>query len=97
MELVPLQCTVKSQIFVRYLIIPDKIFFCLEAIEFQCNFVLRLLKIRKVVRTNQFQVKSTKISSNMTRRQEFVSGTENRGKENSAKRKGKQKPVTTVA
>ena len=66
--------TVKSQIFVRHLIsyfrtlkkvwnfIPDEnFFFCLEAIEFKCIFVLRPSKVRKLVRTNQFQVKSTKI------------------------------------
>ena len=40
-----------------------KIYFCLEAIEFQCNFVLRPSKVRKLVRTNQFQVKSTKIGT----------------------------------
>ena len=39
-----------------------KIYFCLGAIEFQCNFVLMPSKVRKLVRTNQFQVKSTKIS-----------------------------------
>ena len=63
--------TVKSQIFVRYLIsyfwkkceIWMKIYFCLEAIEFQCNFVLRPSKVRKLVRTNQFQVKSTKMGT----------------------------------
>ena len=40
-----------------------KIYFCLGAIEFQCNFVLRPSKVRKLVRTNQFQVKSTKIGT----------------------------------
>ena len=40
-----------------------KIYFCLEAIEFQCNFVLRPSKVRKLVRTNQFQVKSTKMGT----------------------------------
>ena len=40
-----------------------KIYFCLGAIEFQCNFVLRPSKVRKLVRTNQFQVKSTKIDT----------------------------------
>ena len=40
-----------------------KIYFCLGAIEFQCNFVLRPSKVRKLVRTNQFQVKSTKMGT----------------------------------
>ena len=40
-----------------------KIYFCLEAIEFQCNFVLRPSKVRKLVRTNQFQAKSTKMGT----------------------------------
>ena len=40
-----------------------KIYFCLEAIEFQCNFVLRRSKVQKLVRTNQFQVKSTKMGT----------------------------------
>ena len=40
-----------------------KICFCLGAIEFQCNFVLRLSRVRKLVRTNQFQVKSTKMGT----------------------------------
>ena len=40
-----------------------KNYFCLEAIEFQCNFVLRPSKVRKLVRTNQFQVKSTKMGT----------------------------------
>ena len=40
-----------------------KICFCLEAIEFQCNFVLSPSKVRKLVRTNQFQVKSTKMGT----------------------------------
>ena len=68
--------TVKSQIFVRYLIsyfrtfaksakfnTGRKFIFGLEAIEFQCNFVVRPSKVRKLVRTNQFQVKSTKIGT----------------------------------
>ena len=33
------------------------------AIEFQCNFVLRPSKVRKLVCTNQFQVKSTKMGT----------------------------------
>ena len=45
-----------------------KIYFCLEAIEFQCNFVLRPSKVRKLVRTNQFQVKSMKMGT----RRKFV-------------------------
>ena len=40
-----------------------KIYFCLEANEFQCNFVLRPSRVRKLVRTNQFQVKSTKLGT----------------------------------
>ena len=72
----PCGSTVKSQIFVRYLIsyfrtfaksakfnTGRKFIFGLEAIEFQCNFVLRPSKVRKLVRTNQFQVKSTKIGT----------------------------------
>ena len=39
------------------------IYFRLEAIEFQCNFVLRPSKVRKLVRTNQFQVKGTKMGT----------------------------------
>ena len=45
-----------------------KIYFCLEAIEFKCNFVFRPSKVQKIVRTNQFQVKSTKMGT----RQKFV-------------------------
>ena len=44
-------------------LIPDESLFCLEAIEFQCNFVLRPSKVRKLVCTNQFQVKSTKMGT----------------------------------
>ena len=40
-----------------------KIYFCLGAIKFQCNFVLRPSKVRKLVRMNQFQVKSTKMGT----------------------------------
>ena len=40
-----------------------KIYFCLEAVEFQCNFDLRPSKVRNLVRTNQFKVKSTKMGA----------------------------------
>ena len=38
-----------------------KISFCFEAVEFQCDFIMRPLKVQKLVRANQFQVKSTKM------------------------------------
>ena len=40
-----------------------EIFFCFDALEFQRQFVLRPSKVRKLVRTNQFQVKSTKMGT----------------------------------
>ena len=40
-----------------------KISFCFEAIEFQRHFRRRPSKVRKLVRTNQFQVESTKIGT----------------------------------
>ena len=40
-----------------------KISFCFEAIEFQRHFVRRPSEVRKLVRTNQFQVESTKIGT----------------------------------
>ena len=40
-----------------------KISFCFETFEFQCDFVVRLSKVQKLVRTNQFQVKSTKMGT----------------------------------
>ena len=40
-----------------------KISFCFEAIEFQRHFFRRPSKVRKLVRTNQFQVESTKIGT----------------------------------
>ena len=42
--------------------------FCLEALEFQSHFVLRTSKVRTLVRTNQFQVKCTKMGT----RRKFV-------------------------
>ena len=38
-----------------------KFFFRFEALKFQSHFLLRPSKVRKVVRTNQFQLKSTKM------------------------------------
>ena len=40
-----------------------KISFCFEAIEFQRHFLRRPSKVRKLVRTNQFQVESTKMGT----------------------------------
>ena len=40
-----------------------KISFCFLAIEFQRHFLRRPSKVRKLVRTNQFQVESTKIGT----------------------------------
>ena len=40
-----------------------KISFCFEALEFQCHFALRPSKVRKLVRRNQFQVKSTNMGT----------------------------------
>ena len=72
--------TVKSQIFIRYLFsyfrtfekvlnfILYEYFFCFEAIELQCDFIMKLSKVGKLVRTNQFQVKSTKMGT----RRKFV-------------------------
>ena len=40
-----------------------KISFCFDALEFQRYFVWWPSKVRKLVRTNQFQVKSTKMGS----------------------------------
>ena len=45
-----------------------KIYFRFEALEFQWHFVFRPSKVRKLVRTNQFQVKSTKMGT----RRKFV-------------------------
>ena len=46
-------------------LIPYENFFRFEALEFQCNFLLRPSKVRKLVRTNpnQFQLKSTKMGT----------------------------------
>ena len=40
-----------------------KISSCFEALDFQCHFVLRLSEVRKLVHTNLFQVKSTKMGT----------------------------------
>ena len=61
--------------------------FFFEAIEFQCNFALRPSKVAFFF----LDKKKTSTIDILT------SGTENRGKGNSAKGKEEQKPVTTVA
>ena len=37
--------------------------FCFEIVQFHCVFIVRPGKVRKLVRRNQFQVKSTKIGT----------------------------------
>ena len=44
-------------------LIPYENSFRFEALEFQCYFVLRLSKVRKLVCVNRFQVKSTKMGT----------------------------------
>ena len=50
--------------------------FCFGAIEFQCDFIMRPSKVRKLVPANQFQVKSTKMGTG----RKFVTLQQLRGK-----------------
>ena len=54
------------------LILYKKFSFCFEILQFQCDFVLRLSKARKLVSTNRFQVAGTGFKSKVTSRRNFI-------------------------